>query len=32
MALYLLPKREAKAGHGQHEDPRADLYERPKKR
>jgi hypothetical protein len=32
MALYLLPKREPKAGHGQHEDPRAELYERPKKR
>jgi hypothetical protein len=32
MALYLLPRREAKAGHGQHEDPRPELYERPKKR
>jgi hypothetical protein len=32
MALYLLPKREPNAGHGQHEDTRADLYERPKKR
>jgi uncharacterized iron-regulated membrane protein len=31
MALYLLPKREPKAGHGHHEDPRAELYERPKK-
>jgi hypothetical protein len=32
MALYLLPKRQVKAGQGQHDDPRADLYERPKKR
>jgi hypothetical protein len=31
MALYVLPKREPKAGHGQHEDPRAELYERQKK-
>jgi hypothetical protein len=32
MALYLLPKREPKAGHGHHEDPRSELYERPRKR
>jgi len=32
MALYVLPKREAKAGGSHHEDPRAELYERPKKR
>ena len=31
-ALYLLPKKAAKPGHGQpHEDPHAALYERPRK-
>jgi hypothetical protein len=33
MALYVLPKHEPKPGHGRsREDPRADLYERPRKR
>lgn len=33
MALYLLPKKPAVAGSGKHkEDPRAALYEKPKKR
>jgi hypothetical protein len=32
-ALYLLPKKAGKAGHGQQrEDPHAALYERPRKR
>ncbi|HET8786822.1 MAG TPA: hypothetical protein VFM38_14375 [Candidatus Limnocylindrales bacterium] len=32
-ALYLLPKKPAKPGHGQsREDPHAALYERPRKR
>ena len=32
-ALYLLPKKSAKPGHGQQrEDPHAALYERPRKR
>jgi hypothetical protein len=30
-ALVLLPRKSAKAGHGQHEDPHAALYERPRK-
>jgi len=33
MVLYVLPKHKPEAGHGsRHEDPRAALYERPKKR
>jgi hypothetical protein len=33
MVLYVLPRRQPEAGHGsRQEDPRAALYERPKKR
>ena len=33
MLLYVLPKHAPEAGHGRHTaDPRAELYERPKKR
>ena len=33
MLLYVLPKKTPATGHGKHStDPRAELYERPKKR